>query len=135
MSAKGVVLLVEDDPDIREIIHLALDDEGYDVEEATDGRQALAYLRSHAAPRVILLDWNMTPMNGARFLAEVSKDAALSRVPVVVITADARAPDVVKAKGHAGCLPKPFRLDALFEIVRRYSRSGSESECGRSGHS
>jgi CheY-like chemotaxis protein len=120
-SPRSAVLLVDDDADIREAIHFALDDEGYEVAEACDGQEALDYLRSHPAPRAILLDWNMAGMNGPEFMIEVSKNASLAKVPVIVVTADTRAPDKLLAGYKARYLTKPFQLDTLFEMLRHCS--------------
>ncbi len=119
-SRKGPVLVVDDDADIREALQDILTGEGYETEQASGGQEALDYLRSHPLPSVILLDWNMAPMNGPQFMDEVAKDATLSAVPVVLVTADARAP--VKATSHpfVGYLAKPVKLEALFETVGRY---------------
>jgi CheY-like chemotaxis protein len=120
MATARPVLLVDDDVDMREAIRIALEDEGYEMAEAADGQEALDYLEAHPPPSIILLDWNMAPMNGPQFMAEVSKSSTLSRVPVIVLTADARAPEKVRAGGYVGCLTKPFQLDALFALLRRY---------------
>ncbi|MGH6902663.1 MAG: response regulator transcription factor, partial [Geminicoccaceae bacterium] len=80
------VLIVEDDPDTRRWLHHALEREGWQVSEAVDGREALASL-ADAPVNVILLDLMMPEMDGFEFLAERRKDAALSRIPVIVVTA------------------------------------------------
>lgn len=114
------VLVVDDDPDIREAIRDTLEDEGYKIIEARDGREALEYLRSHPAPPLILLDWNMAPVNGPQFMAEMAKDPALSKIPVVLLTADARAPEKSTSASFAGYLMKPVDLNALFGFLARY---------------
>lgn len=120
MTGRGPVLVVDDDEDIREALGDTLASEGYDVVGVNDGLEALAYLRSNSTPPVILLDWNMAPMNGPEFMAEASKDPALSRIPVVLLTADARAPEKSRGNGFVGYLMKPVDLDALFAFVARY---------------
>jgi CheY-like chemotaxis protein len=92
---------------------------GYSA-EADDGTSALEYLHSHVPPPLILLDWNMAPMNGAAFMAAVNRDRALSGIPVVLLTADARTEDKARTPGFVGYLKKPIDLDSLFAIVRRY---------------
>lgn len=118
---KGPVLVVDDDCDIRDALHDALAGEGYETVEATDGRQALDYLRSNALPSVILLDWNMAPMNAPQFMTELAKEKpSISSVPVVLLTADARAPEKAKYHPFSGYLMKPVSLEALFEVLGRY---------------
>jgi len=117
---KRPILVVEDDADICDAMHETLADEGYDAIEFSDGRAALDYLRSHPAPPLILLDWNMAPMNGAEFMAEVAQDASLSPIPVVLLTADMRAPEKLARHPFAGFLKKPVDLELLFQIVARY---------------
>lgn len=121
-ARKGPVLLVDDDADIREAIRDTLADEGYEIAEATSGLDALDYLRAHPPPPLILLDWNMAPMNGPQFMAEVAKDPALAKIPVVLLTADRRAPEKADGNGFAGYLMKPINLDSLFDVLRRHCR-------------
>jgi CheY-like chemotaxis protein len=114
------ILVVEDDIEICDAMHDALASEGYDAVEIRDGQSALDYLRSNSPPPLILLDWNMAPMNGAEFMAELSKNTSLSAVPVVLLTADVRAQNAMKSGRFSGYLKKPVDLDALFELVARY---------------
>jgi len=116
------VLVVDDDPDIREALRDTLEQEGYCVAEATDGSAALSYLRSSPPPPLILLDWNMAPMNAAAFMEEFSREPAYAQIPVVLLTADVKADERAKAIRCAGYLTKPVTLDALFETVARYCR-------------
>jgi CheY-like chemotaxis protein len=112
----STVLVVEDDAAIREALRDALGDEGYVTVEAREGQEAIDYLRANRPPSAILLDWNMSPMNGGRFLEEIGKDPSLSKIPVVLMTADARLLDVPHAV--AGRLRKPVSLDVLLDVVR-----------------
>jgi CheY-like chemotaxis protein len=118
-SRKGPVLVVDDDPDMREAVRDTLSDEGYETHVAAGGQEALEYLRAHPRPPLILLDWNMAPMNGARFMAELGSDSALSAIPVVLLTADAFAIANAARQGFAGCLAKPVDLEVLFDLVGR----------------
>ncbi len=105
-ARKGPVLVVDDDADMREAVRDTLLEEGYEAHVAAGGQEALDYLRAHPSPPLILLDWNMAPMNGARFMAELGTDSsALSSIPVVLLTADTRAAAHAAAPLHefAGC--------------------------------
>jgi CheY-like chemotaxis protein len=119
-ACKGPVLVVDDDADIREAVRDTLSEEGYETHVAAGAEEALEYLRANPSPPLILLDWNMAPMNGARFMAELGSDAALSSIPVVLLTADARAAAGAAHRGFAGCLTKPVDLDLLFALVGRH---------------
>jgi CheY-like chemotaxis protein len=118
MASPGSVLLVDDDWEIRQAIRDVLADEGYETVEAAEGSAALDYLRTSPRPALILLDWNMAPMNGAQFLAELRKEPGLSTIPVVLLTADSRVNEHDPA--FVGYLRKPIDLERLFAIVARY---------------
>jgi CheY-like chemotaxis protein len=84
----GPILLVEDDRAIREALTDGLQAEGFDVVTASNGLEALRWLRGGTArPSVVLLDIMMPVMDGYGFLAERRKDPALSSIPVAIVTA------------------------------------------------
>jgi CheY-like chemotaxis protein len=111
------VLVVEDDEGIRELIALALGDEGHQVDEALDGRSALEQI-ARQPPDLIILDMKMPGMDGWEF-ARAYRGRHGGRTPIVVLTAaidaEARATEV----GAEAFLAKPFDLDALIERVSR----------------
>src|SRR6187549_1262395 len=91
-STPAIILVVEDDTDIRESLVEVLEDEGFGVRAAADGRQALDVLRAERPlPDLILLDLMMPVMNGFQFREQQLSDAAFAGIPVVVVTADANA--------------------------------------------
>jgi CheY-like chemotaxis protein len=112
------VLVVEDDPSMRQMVEDILTDEGYRVRTAEDGQAALEEIE-RALPGLILLDMRMPRMNGWEFAKEFR--ARYGRgAPIVVLTAAAdarqRAADV-EAEGFLG---KPFNLDDLLGLVERF---------------
>jgi CheY-like chemotaxis protein len=110
------VLLVEDDLTIRDILQDQLEEDGYDVVPASNGRQAIEYLTLDAGslPDLIILDL-MTPIvTGWQVLERLRSSPDLARIPVIVVTASAGN----KPSGVVQVLRKPFRLDALFDTVR-----------------
>jgi two-component system chemotaxis response regulator CheY len=121
-TPRGPVLVVDDDVGMRVALRDTLADEGYKTVEVSGGQQALEYLRVHPPPAMILLDWNMAPMNAPQFLKEASHDSLLAETPVVLITADVRASEKAKIYAFGGYLMKPVNLDSLFELVGRYCR-------------
>ena len=115
------VLVVEDDVDIRDALVGILRDEGYLASAAGNGVEALDHLRSSAPrPALILLDLMMPVMNGWQFRTAQSNDAALSAIPVVVISADASVKQKAESIGAQGYLKKPIELDALLDVVAKY---------------
>lgn len=109
------LLVVDDDRGIRETLGEVLRDELYSVQLARDGGEALALLATGPVPRLILLDLAMPGMDGAAFLERQRKDPRLQRIPVVVFSADDRAPRT----GAAGWLRKPVDLGDLLATVAR----------------
>jgi CheY-like chemotaxis protein len=105
------ILVVDDNRDLRETVSAALEEEGYAVRCAENGAQALA-LMLRAAPSAVLLDLSMPVMSGWDLLEAVREDAALSRVPVVVLSA-------LRAPVGFTHLSKPVSLDELLTTVDR----------------
>ena len=115
------VFLVEDSKDIQVLIQHFFVGEGYKVEWADDGEQALEKLRKLSElPDLILLDLMMPNMNGFEFRAEQKKDNKLSAIPVIVMTADVNAEEKALQMGVHGHLRKPFTVDSLLKAAASY---------------
>src|SRR4249919_1217256 len=105
------VLVIDDDPSIRQVVGFVLTDEGYLVDEAPDGEVALEAIgRQH--PDVILLDMKMPVMDGWEF-ARRYRELYNHRAPIVVVTAAQDAAQRGADVGADDFLAKPFDLDAL----------------------
>jgi CheY-like chemotaxis protein len=117
-AAMDPVLVVDDDPDICEVIQTILELHGYRVVTARDGADALAQLRAGVRPGMIILDLMMPRMSGLQFREEQTRDPALRTIPVVVLTGDGRAEAKAAALGVEG-LRKPVELGVLLDAVRR----------------
>jgi len=114
------VLVVDDDEDVRDVVALVLDDAGFAVELAADGREALRRLREGGTtPCLILLDLMMPVMDGYRFRAEQRADAALAAIPTLVFTAGGIGPEV-DALGAIAVIRKPVDLKRLLELIRAH---------------
>jgi len=111
------VLVVDDDPDLRDITRFVLEGEGFEVVTAEDGSEALQRLHAGELPAVVLLDLMMPVMNGYQFLEEVAKDPSLRELPIVVLTA-AASPEV---PGAVEIVRKPIELGSLIKVVERYA--------------
>ena len=119
------ILLVEDDFDVREALAEALRDEGYIVDCAVDGEQALDYLHSAGPPGLILLDLMMPRMSGSEFRMLQKVDPRLSDLPVVLLTADARMEEKARALETDGAIRKPIDLDELLATIARFNKTAS----------
>ena len=109
------VLIVDDYRTMLRIIRNLLKQIGFDnVEEVTDGAEALAKLRAGRFGLVIS-DWNMEPMTGLQLLQEVRADPKLKSTPFIMVTAESKAENIVAAKqaGVSNYIVKPFNAETL----------------------
>jgi len=112
-------MVVEDDLAVRETLHDLLSGEGYQVVEASNGREALDRLRSgERHPGVILLDLMMPVMDGWQFRRAMRADPRLSDIPVVVMSASLSLERSTQGLAAAAVLPKPVGLELLLETVK-----------------
>ncbi len=118
------ILLVDDDPEIRELVRIVLTSEGYDVVEAGEAAPAIAAAREHR-PDLVLLDVMMPSVDGIGVLRALKASSLTSRIPVVMLTALDGPSDVAAATyaGAEGYITKPFEPDDLLTMVRRFSTS------------
>ncbi len=118
------VLVVEDDPTIREVLVEVLGEHGYEAVGASNGREALDALASSPEPPcVILLDLMMPVMDGRSFREEQLQKPELSDIPVIVISA--HLDHAVTSDLHAAAyLRKPVRLADVLQSVRTYCDPG-----------
>ena len=114
------VLIVEDDPDIREDLAELLRARGYSVSTASNGSEALDALRDREHPRVILLDLMMPVMNGWDFRSRMLQDAKLSQIPVVLLSGAADVQQHAAALHAADFVTKPIKLDRLYATLACY---------------
>jgi two-component system chemotaxis response regulator CheY len=110
---------VDDDRGIREFVRAFLAEEGYDVSEATDGREALDRI-DRLRPDVILLDMRMPVMDGWQF-ARTYRQRPGPHAPIVIVTAALDVAKDAKEIGADGFLAKPFLLDDLLTLIQRHA--------------
>lgn len=122
MSAEQpVVLIVDDDQDIRETLKDVLAEAGFAPACAADGNEAIRWLRANPLPAVILLDWMMPRCDGATFRALQLSDPAIARVPVVLLTADVMLSEAQReALGQVTYLKKPVKLATLLDVLAQH---------------
>jgi len=113
-NARPLILIVDDEPAVRELMKLHFAGEGYDVRLADDAIVAARALRE-SPPALMLVDIAMPYMDGLEFVASLSSE--LTEVPIVFMTGDAALLNAARALG-APCLKKPFAIAELLERVR-----------------
>ena len=116
------VLVIDDDSDLRELLHLMLVSDGYAVYEAPDGVSGLDRLRTHPTSLVVLLDWQMPGLDGIQVLHALATEAPVAqRHAFILLTSLYDSPEL-----HRAALPqdipvtvmcKPFDMDALLHAV------------------
>ena len=112
-------LVVDDDPDLRNLVRVVLEPRGFDVTEADNGGEALVALHTDGLPDVVVLDVQMPDLDGWETLAAIRSQQRTATVPVILCTVRAQQPDVERgwALGCDGFLPKPFSIGQLVDQV------------------
>lgn len=118
----GLVMVVDDDLDVRESIRDALAMMGCRVSMAANGKEALEFLETFERPSLILLDMMMPVMNGWQFLECMKARPVFAEVPVVVLSAQSTLARVADRLGVSRCVLKPISFADLEEIALRYCR-------------
>src|SRR5205807_9921384 len=114
------VLVVDDDPDIRELLFTALEDEGFEVVPAENGREALAVIKTFR-PDVIVLDLMMPVMDGWQFANELR--ARDEDIPIVLLSAARDLKNHAREMNAADVIEKPFDLSELIPKIERVAAS------------
>ena len=115
-----LILTVDDSPSMRMMMQLTLTGEGYEVNQAADGRQALEFARNNTAD-LVLTDINMPGMDGLQLIRELRRLPAYKTVPMLVITTESAADRkrLGKEAGATGWLVKPFNNQQLLSTIAR----------------
>lgn len=117
------ILLVDDEPDLLELVRVNLHAEGFEVETAEGGREALASLRRNP-PDLVVLDWMLPDISGTEICRRVRQDSALAALPIIMLTARADEMDRVVGLelGADDYVTKPFSPRELALRVRAVLR-------------
>jgi CheY-like chemotaxis protein len=126
---KKRVLIADDDPDTRLLLSLVLTEQGYDLDTARDGFEALT-LAEQQRPDLMVVDHMMPRMTGTDCVSIMKEHPVLCDVPVVLVTA---APAAAQAAGRLGfhaAVEKPLELDEFVRTVRRLCPPGADRRVG-----
>jgi CheY-like chemotaxis protein len=111
------ILIVEDEPSIRENLRTLIELEGYPVYTAVNGQEGLKMLRSMPRPCLVLLDLLMPVMNGMEFLAAKTDEDAIAAIPVCVISGVDQRPELPQGTDF---MKKPIDFEGLLKFIRSY---------------
>jgi DNA-binding response OmpR family regulator len=110
------ILVVDDEIGIRNLVRTVLEDEGYEVSVAADGRQAVE-AAGEQSPDLVILDVMMPEVSGEDVVHELDAHADLRDTPVLLMSAAVTAPGPLETKRDMVFLAKPFELDQLVSLV------------------
>ena len=119
---RPLLLVIEDDEDIREGLAALLGVKGYAVVAAAQGLEALERLAGGLAPLVILLDVRMPVMDAAGFLEKKNADPSLAPIPVLLLTGADDDAGKAAALGVSGVVRKPIDIEGLLSAIGRFRR-------------
>ena len=125
--AKPTILIVEDEAPLLTLLRYNLEKQGFRVEEATDGQEALLRV-SENKPDLVLLDWMLPTLSGIEVCRQIRRRPATRDLPVIMVTARTEDQDAVRALdiGADDYITKPFAVEALLARIRALlRRSGS----------
>jgi DNA-binding response OmpR family regulator len=116
-----IVMVVEDEPDIVNILKIRLENSGFDVLTAGDGKEALRIIKE-SLPVLVLLDLLMPEMNGMELCRALKSDDCLKGIPVIVLTAKCGDKDREEAleAGAEAYFTKPFEWTSLYAKIKEF---------------
>jgi two-component system phosphate regulon response regulator PhoB len=122
-SAKPTILVVEDEVPLLTLLRYNLEKQGFRVEEAVDGNEALARV-AEGRPDVVLLDWMLPTLSGIEVCRQLRRRPATRDLPIIMVTARTEDQDAVRALdiGADDYVAKPFAMDALLARIRAVLR-------------
>jgi len=125
-GAKPTILVVEDEAALLALLRYNLERQGFIVEEATDGQEALIRI-AEAKPDLVLLDWMLPAMSGIEVCRQIRRRPATRDLPVIMVTARTEDQDAVRAldTGADDYISKPFAVEALMARIRALLRRSS----------
>lgn len=123
------ILIADDDPGVRELCRIVLDNEGYQVVEAENAMECVS-LTQQEQPDLVLLDWMMPEVDGMDALRILKADPHTKSIPVVMLTALDGLPQITLATyvGADGYVTKPFEVNDLLSLVRRFTQPAGEGD-------
>jgi DNA-binding response OmpR family regulator len=121
VSEKSTILVLDDDPSLRHMLQVLLEQDGHSVITAGDVRSALAQCKVQV-PDLMVVDLMLPIEDGEMFLREFRRRWRHESVPVIVLSASSARNDIARRLGVEATLAKPFFAEDLRELVRRFAK-------------
>lgn len=123
------ILIVEDEPEIRELLNFSLVRAGFDVAEAASGEMALQYL-DNKLPDILIVDWMLPGMSGVELAKRLRRDELTNKLPLLMLTARSEETDLLKSfeSGIDDYMSKPFSPRELVARIKALLRRTGEPE-------
>lgn len=115
------VVIIDDDEAILEVIKIILEDKGYDVKTVLQSTQAEKEIL-FSLPDIIFVDYWMTGLNGKHLITLLKKNPKTKDIPIIMISANHEVEQIAKEVQADGFLAKPFDIEDLIEIVKKYTQ-------------
>lgn len=109
---KKKILIFDDDESIVDVLTIILDEAGYRVKSATEGKEALEITKKEK-PNLILLDILMSGMNGKEFKQSLKEIKGADDIPIIVISANSQTEEISEEIGAVDFITKPFEIDEV----------------------
>jgi DNA-binding response OmpR family regulator len=118
-------IVVEDDQIIVKLLEHMLTRNGFEVQTALNGREAVAFMENLPAPTLVLLDVMLPYLDGFELITKIREHATWKEVPIIMLTAKSQEQNIVRAldKGANDYVVKPFRPGELMSRIRRVMKS------------
>jgi two-component system, chemotaxis family, chemotaxis protein CheY len=114
------IMTVDDSASMRQMVSITLKGAGYDVVEATDGRDALEKMENHSI-HMLITDINMPNLDGIGLVRKVRSHAVYRFIPIILLTTESQGSRKQEGKtaGATGWIVKPFKPDQLLGVVKK----------------
>lgn len=115
------VLVVDDSKTMRVIVSRIIKELGYEVGEASNGKEAIDILKSDQSYTLVMADWNMPEMNGYDMVLNIKNDETLKKIPIIMVTTENEISNVQKAieAGASDFITKPFKKETIQEKISK----------------
>jgi len=115
------IMTVDDSASVRQMVKFTLQNEGYTVQEAVDGQDALNQIKQLDKLDLLVTDLNMPNMDGIELIREVRKLDAFRFLPILMLTSESQEGKKQEGKeaGASGWIVKPFKPEQLIAVIRR----------------